>query len=86
MDLKIPYHLENYIGGDLVAPLNGLFIDNVNPATGEIVGQIPDSNGKDITAAVHAAQKAFPAWSTGSVEQRFKILNRIAELIDENII
>jgi aminomuconate-semialdehyde/2-hydroxymuconate-6-semialdehyde dehydrogenase len=85
MNLSIPYHLENYIGGNLIAPLSGKFIDNINPATGEVYGQIPDSNEKDIAAAVHAAQKAFPEWSVTPVEQRFKILNRIAELIDENL-
>lgn len=85
MKLEIPYHLENYIGGNLIAPLSGNFIDNINPATGEIYGQIPDSNQKDVDAAVHAAQKAFPAWSTTAVEERFKVLNRIAELIDENL-
>ena len=85
MKLEIPYHLENYIGGNLIAPLNGKFIDNVNPATGKVYGQIPDSDKRDINAAVHAAQKAFPAWSTSPVEERFKILNRIAELIDENL-
>ena len=85
MKLDIAYHLENYIGGNLIGPLSGKFIDNVNPATGEVVGQIPDSNEKDVEAAVHAGQKAFPSWSTTNVEQRFKILNRIAELIDENL-
>jgi aminomuconate-semialdehyde/2-hydroxymuconate-6-semialdehyde dehydrogenase len=85
MNLKIPYHLENYIGGNLIAPLSGNFIDNINPSTGEVYGQIPDSNQKDLDAAVHAAQKAFPAWSTTAVEERFKVLNRIAELIDENL-
>ncbi len=85
MDLNIPYHLENYIGGNLIAPLSGKFIDNINPATAEIYGQIPDSNEKDIEAAVHAAQKAFPGWSISTTEQRFKILNRIAELIDANL-
>lgn len=85
MKLDIAYHLENYIGGNLIAPLNGKFIDNINPATGEVVGQIPDSNEKDVAAAVHAAQNAFPVWSVLPVEHRFKILNRIAELIDENL-
>lgn len=85
MKLDISYHLENYIGGNLIGPLSGKFIDNINPATGEVVGQIPDSNEKDVNAAVHAAQKAFPSWSVTPVEQRFKILNRIAELIDENL-
>ena len=85
MNLEIPYHLENYIGGNFIGPLSGKFIDNINPATGEVYGQIPDSNEKDIEAAVHAAQKAFPIWSVTPVEERFKILNRIAELIDANL-
>ncbi len=85
MKLDIPYHLENYIGGNLIGPLSGNFIDNVNPATGKVYGQIPDSHKKDIDAAVSAAKKAFPSWSITPAEQRFKILNRIAELIDENL-
>lgn len=85
MKLDIAYHLENYIGGNFIGPLSGKFIENINPATGEVVGQIPDSNEKDVTVAVHASQNAFPAWSVLPVEQRFKILNRIAELIDDNL-
>ncbi|MEO5945952.1 MAG: aldehyde dehydrogenase [Chitinophagaceae bacterium] len=85
MKLDIPYHLENYIGGNLIGPLSGNFIDNFNPATGEVVGQIPDSNEKDINIAVDAAKKAFKEWSVSPVEQRFRILNRIAELIEENL-
>lgn len=85
MKLEIPYHLENYIGGNLIAPLKGKFIDNINPATGEVYSQIPDSDEQDVEAAVVAAQKAFSAWSTSPVEERFKILNRIAELIDQNL-
>jgi len=83
--LHIPYQLENYIGGNLVAPLSGNYLDNINPAIGEVYGKIPASHQKDIDAAVVAAKKAFPAWSTTAVEERFKILNRIAELIDENL-
>ncbi len=85
MQLDIPYHLENLIGGNFIGPLSGKFIDNINPATGEVYGQIPDSNEKDINAAVHAAQKAFPSWSVTPPEKRFEILNRIAELIDQHI-
>jgi aminomuconate-semialdehyde/2-hydroxymuconate-6-semialdehyde dehydrogenase len=85
MNLDIPYHLENYIGGNLIGPLSGNFIDNINPATGEVYGQIPDSGIKDVEVAVNAAKKAFPLWRATSTEERFKILNRIAELIDENL-
>jgi len=84
-ELRVPYHLENYIGGNLIAPLNGEFIDCINPATGEVYAKIPDSGEKDVEAAVHAAQQAFAAWSNSTTEYRFKILNRIADLIDENL-
>ncbi len=85
MQLTVPYHLENFIDGNFIGPLSGQFIDNINPATGEVYGQIPDSNEKDINVAVKAAKKAFAEWSTMPVEKRFLILNKIAELIDENI-
>ena len=85
MQPDIPYHLENFIGGNFIGPLSGNFIDNVNPATGAVYGQVPDSNSKDIDAAVKAAKKAFPAWSVMPVEKRFDILNKIASLIDENL-
>ena len=85
MQLEIPYHLENYIGGNLIAPLSGKFIDGINPATGDVFCQIPDSDEKDVEVAVHAAEKAFSVWSVTPVEERFKILNRIAELIDAHL-
>ena len=85
MDLSAPKHIANYIGGQLLAPANGQYIDNVNPATGEIYSHIPDSTMADVDAAVKAAKNAFPAWSTTPAEEKFKILNRIAELIDENL-
>jgi aminomuconate-semialdehyde/2-hydroxymuconate-6-semialdehyde dehydrogenase len=85
MNLDIPYYLENYIGGNLIGPLSGQFIDNVNPATGEVFTKLPDSNEKDIAIAVNAAKKAFTEWSVTPAETRFQILNRIASLIDENL-
>lgn len=85
MDLKAPDKIANYIAGSLQAPLNGNYIDNINPATGEVYSHTPDSDEKDIAEAVGAARAAFPAWSTTPAEERFKILNRIAELIDENL-
>lgn len=84
MNLAIPYHLENYIGGNFIGPLSGQFIDGINPATSEVFCQIPNSNAKDIDVAVNAAKAAFHNWSTTSVEKRFSILNKIADLIDEN--
>lgn len=85
MKLDIPYYLENYIGGNFIGPLSGKFLDGINPATAEVYYQTPNSNEKDIEVAVHAAQKAFQEWSNSSTETRFRILNRIADLIDGHL-
>lgn len=85
MDLQAPDQLLNYIGGSFHTPVQGNYLDNVNPATGEVYSKTPDSTVEDIDLAVTAAEAAFPAWSTTPVEERFKILNRIAELIDQNL-
>lgn len=83
MNLSIPYHLENFIDGLFIGPLSGQFIPNTNPAIGKVYCQIPNSNNKDVDLAVNAAQKAFPQWSKTSTEERFSILNKIANLIDQ---
>lgn len=85
MNLQAPAQIANYIGGQLIAPIKGLYIENINPATGKVYSQTPDSSEADVELAVEAASKALSAWSTTTAEQRFKILNKIAELIDENL-
>ena len=78
-------HLQNYIGGRHVDPVKGIRLDNVNPATGKVYGSIPDSTVEDVQAAVAAAQKAFPIWSTLPAEQRSEQLLNLAAAIEENI-
>lgn len=77
--------IENYIEGQLVAPISNEYIDNVNPATGKVYSLIPDSDEKDVANAVESAKRAFPQWSTCGAETRAKILFRIADLIDANL-
>jgi aminomuconate-semialdehyde/2-hydroxymuconate-6-semialdehyde dehydrogenase len=85
MNLHAPEYIANYIAGTLQAPIDGKYLDNINPATGTVYSYTPDSDSKDVEEAVGAAKAAFPAWSTTPAEERFKILNRIAELIDHNL-
>lgn len=75
--------LSNFINGAFVAPINGQYLDNFQPSTGLKYGEIPDSDEADVVLAVEAAKKAQPAWSNTPAEEKFKIMNRIAELIDE---
>lgn len=85
MNLSNYQYIQNYIDGDLIEPLSKEYLSNVNPATGEVFGQIPNSNREDVDRAVKAAEKAFPAWSRTTPEQRFKVLNKIAELIETHL-
>lgn len=85
MNLQVPKQIRNYIGGEFLAPINGQYMDNTNPATGEVYSQTPDSNADDVQLAVVKAQAAFASWSTTPVETRFKIINKIAELIDAHL-
>lgn len=74
----------NYINGQLVPPASGQFIQNYNPATGEVYSHLPDSDERDVQRAVKAAGAAFPLWSTTPAEDRSRILLRIAELIERD--
>ncbi len=77
--------LANFIGGEFVAPAGGTHFDDVDPATGEVCARVPDSDGRDVGAAVAAARGAFPGWSATPAEERSRILCRIADLIDANL-
>ena len=66
-------------------PIANGWIDNSNPAIGEVYGQIPNSTKEDVEKAVEAAEKAFPSWSTTTLEERSKILSKIADLILEKL-
>lgn len=73
--------LLNYINGSLAEPISGKFLDNINPAIGKVYSLIPDSDETDINAAVDAAKRAFPAWSTTPATRRAEIMQKIADLI-----
>ena len=77
--------IENYIGGQLVKPESNNYLDNYNPATGEVYSLIPDSDAKDVEKAVEAGKAAFPIWSRMSAEQRHDILMRVSSLIERDL-
>jgi aminomuconate-semialdehyde/2-hydroxymuconate-6-semialdehyde dehydrogenase len=78
-------HLQNYIGGALVAPAAGRYLPNIEPATGQAFSQIPDSDAQDVARAVQAAEAALPAWRRLPAEERGRLLVRVAELIERDL-
>ena len=76
--------LSNFINGAFIAPVDGQYLNNFNPSTGEVYGEIPDSTEADVLLAIEAAKSAQLSWANTPAEEKFKVMNRIAELIDAN--
>lgn len=77
--------IQNYINGELVAPVGGQYMDNIDPSRGKVYSLIPDSDEKDVEIAVKAAKEAFPAWSVTPKDVRAAYIMKIADLIDANL-
>lgn len=77
--------IKNFIGGAWINPKSGNFLDNYNPALGEVYSQIPDSDAEDVEEAVQAAIKALPRWKAKGVKGRSAILHEISVLIEKNL-
>ena len=72
-------NVQQYIDGEWIDSTNSTVIDVINPATEKVFGQISDGTKEDVDKAVKAARKAFPSFSTTTVEERIALLHRIAE-------
>ena len=77
--------VQNYINGQYIDPIDGQWIDNYCPADGEVYGKTPDSTQEDVEVAYIAAKTAFESWSGKAVEERSKVLLRLADLIENNL-
>jgi aminomuconate-semialdehyde/2-hydroxymuconate-6-semialdehyde dehydrogenase len=75
--------IKNYTGGIFMPASSGHWLDSYNPSNGQVYSHIPDSDASDVQQAVEAAEKAFPAWSGCGVQERYRIMNRIADFIAE---
>ncbi len=77
--------IKNYINGQLLEPLSGRYMDNYNPAIGEVYSQTPDSDEKDVDDAVKTAERAFSDWSTMPAQERSQLILDIADRIEKNL-
>ncbi|GAA3300837.1 aldehyde dehydrogenase [Glutamicibacter nicotianae] len=83
VDFKPRY--ENYIGGEWVAPIKGMYFENITPVTGKVFCEVARSTAEDVEVALDAAHAAAPAWGKTSPAERAVILNKIADRIEENL-
>ena len=73
---------KNLINGEMVGTAKTL--DVVNPANEEVIGQVPACGEEELNQAVAAARAAFKSWSKKPIEERRKVVQAIAAVINEN--
>ncbi|BCW20790.1 gamma-aminobutyraldehyde dehydrogenase [Arthrobacter sp. NtRootA9] len=73
-----------FIGGQFVASTSTEKVDVVNPATEEMLTQVPAGTAEDVDAAVEAAVAAKDAWAATTPRDRSAVLLRIANIIEAN--
>lgn len=76
---------DNYIGGNFEPPVDGEYFDNISPIDGKPFTKVARSNEKDINKALDAAHKAAPEWNKASAADRAAVLNKIADIMEENL-
>ncbi len=80
-----PLILANLIDGQLRAPHAGCYLDVFEPATGAVFARCPDSDAADVDAAVGAARRASPGWAATSIDERSRLLGRLADLVERDL-
>ena len=73
-----------YVDGEWVDADSGATFPVTNPATGEVVAQVPRMGAVETGRALAAAERALPAWKQRPAKERAQILRRLADLMLEH--
>lgn len=76
---------DHFIGGKFVAPSSGEYFDNISPIDGKPFTKAARGNKEDVEKAIDAAHEAFKTWSKTSPAERSRVLNKIADIMEENL-
>jgi succinate-semialdehyde dehydrogenase/glutarate-semialdehyde dehydrogenase len=85
MATTVEVHEKLLVGGEWIEAEGGARFDVTNPATGEVVGSVPNGDASEVAAAIDAAAGALEEWKGMSARERARILLRSAELIRERV-
>jgi len=77
--------LHHYIDGQRVAGTSGRMGDVNNPATGEVIRQVPLASTDEMRAAVASAAKALPGWAATPPAKRAQVMFEFRRLLKENM-
>ena len=76
---------DNFIGGEFVRPAKGLYFANISPVTGRPFTEVARSSAEDIERALDAAHGAKAAWGATAPSERARVLNKIADVMEQNL-
>ena len=76
---------DNYIGGEWVPPVRGQYFTDPTPVTGRPLCEVARSTAEDVEKALDAAHAAKGAWGKTSPTERSRVLNKIADRMEERL-
>jgi 1-pyrroline dehydrogenase len=83
MSVSVAQH-KMFVGGDWVDSSSGETMEVLNPATGEVIAEVPRGTAADVDRAVEAAKKAWVEWQDKTPKDRMELLLKLADVIDEH--
>jgi betaine-aldehyde dehydrogenase/aminobutyraldehyde dehydrogenase len=75
---------QNFVGGEWVDAAEGETMEVINPATGEVIAEVPRGSQEDVDRAVAAAKKAFEEWRETTPAERSGMLLALADALEEH--
>ena len=76
--------LNNYLGGEWVKSSSVEYLDVLNPATREVLAQVPVNGQADTNHAVNSAERAFDVWRNVPAHQRIQYLFKLKTLLEDH--
>src|SRR5438445_3067728 len=73
-----------FVGGAWADAASGETMEVLNPATEEVIAEVPRCNAADVDRAVAAAKAALPAWLDSTPAERAELLLKLADVLDEH--
>ncbi|MFO1103720.1 MAG: NAD-dependent succinate-semialdehyde dehydrogenase [Methylocystis sp.] len=80
-DINLGLRERGFIGGIWVGADSGATFAVNNPATGAVLGQVPDMGVSETRRAIESCARALPGWRDGAAKERARIMRRWFELI-----
>src|SRR5262252_5455958 len=75
---------KNLVGGEGDEAVEGETMEVLNPATGEVIAEVPRGGEADVERAVEAARKALPEWLEKTPKDRMELLLKLADVMEEH--